>query len=398
MLTGEEQRMAGTVALLHLGFRPFFLGAGVFAVLSVLIWTGLYSLGWNFEPNGLPPVLWHAHEMIYGYSMAVVAGFLLTAVNNWTGVQTLHGYPLLILFLLWATARILAFTQGLVSLQFLAVVDNAFIAVLVLAVTYPVAKVRQWKQIGIVSKLVLMLISNSVFYLGVSGVLADGVRWGLYSGLYLLLALIFAIGRRVIPFFVEKGVGYPVQLKNWRWLDVSSLVLFLAFWVVDVFVSLPGVAASLAGILAILHAVRLVGWYTRGIWKKPLLWVLFLGYGSLIVGFVLKLATFSFGVSPYLSVHAFAFGGIAMMTLGMMARVSLGHTGRSILEPPAHLSAVFAVLYVGVVMRVFLPLIDPGHYSLWIALSQVCWIVSFSIFLYVYTPMLVRPRIDGRYG
>ena len=86
------------------------------------------------------------------------------------------------------------------------------------------------------------------------------------------------------------------------------------------------------------------------------------------------------------------------MTLGMMARVSLGHTGRSILQPPAHLSAVFAVLYVGAVMRVFLPLIDPGHYSLWIALSQVCWIVSFSIFLYVYTPILVRPRIDGRYG
>jgi uncharacterized protein involved in response to NO len=398
MYNSEANRMAGTVALLHLGFRPFFLGAGIFAVLSVLIWTGLYSLGWNVELNGLPPVLWHAHEMIYGYSMAVVAGFLLTAVRNWTGVQTLHGYPLLILFLLWAAARILPFSQGLVSLQFMAIVDNVFIALLVLAVTYPVAKVRQWKQIGIVSKLVLLLISNSVFYLGVSGVLVDGIRWGLYSGLYLLIALIFTIGRRVIPFFIEKGVGYPVQPKNWRWLDGSSLVLFLAFWLVDVFASLPGVTALLAGILAILHAVRMAGWYTHGIWEKPLLWVLFLGYASLIGGFVLKLATVIFGISPYLSVHAFAFGGIAMMTLGMMARVSLGHTGRSILEPPSQLSLVFALLYVGAVTRVLLPLIDPRPYGLWISLSQLCWIVSFSLFLRLYTPMLVRPRIDGRYG
>jgi uncharacterized protein involved in response to NO len=387
--------VSGSVAVLQLGFRPFFLGASVFAVLSVLIWTGLYSLGWNFQPNGLSPVLWHAHEMIYGYSMAVVAGFLLTAVRNWTGVQTLHGYPLLILFLLWAAARILPFTQGLVSLQLMAIVDIVFIALLVIAVSYPVVKVRQWRQIGIISKLFLLLLSNSVFYLGVEGVLADGVRWGLYSGLYLLLALIFTVGRRVIPFFIEKGLGDSVQPRNWRWLDVASLVLFLAFWIVDVFVSLPGVAAVLAGLLAILHAVRLVGWYAGGIWANPLLWVLFLGYASVIVGFVLKVATFSFGVSPHLSVHAFAFGGIAMLTLGMMARVSLGHTGRSVLEPPSQLAAVFVLLYLGAVIRVGLPLIAPRHASLWITLSQLCWIVSFSSFVYVYTPILLRPRIDG---
>lgn len=380
-------------ALLHLGFRPFFLGAATYAVLSVLIWMALYPFGWQIQLHGLRPAVWHAHEMIYGYSMAVVAGFLLTAVKSWTGMQTLTGHPLLLLLLLWAAGRFAPFIGGIPD-ELIAVTDNLFLAFLFLAVTWPLLQAKQWAQIGIASKILLMMLSNVLFYLGVFGIVPNGIKWGLYTGLYLILALIFTMGRRVIPFFIERGVGYPIKLKNWRWLDMSSLVLFVLFWVSDVLVEKAGMTALLAGCLFVLHTIRLTGWYTSGIWRNPLLWVLYLGYSALVVGFALKVATFFFGVSPSLAVHAFAFGGVGMITVGMMSRVSLGHTGRSVLEPPPALSWAYAILGLGAVVRVIFPLVDRYHYVVWIGVSQVLWIISFCLFLVVFAPILIRPRID----
>ncbi|GMQ90923.1 MAG: NnrS family protein [Gammaproteobacteria bacterium] len=398
MIKIEVQQEAHGLALLHLSFRPFFLGAAAFSIIATVIWMAAYTFGWETRPYGLPAMTWHAHEMIYGYAIAVVAGFLLTAIKNWTGIQTLNGPPLLLLFLLWVMARALPFIGAPVDTIVIAVIDNLFIVALIMAAAYPVIKARQWRQLAILLKLLLLLGSNVLFYLGVLDVLEQGIYWGLYSGLYLIMALIFTIGRRVIPFFIERGVGYPVQLKNWKWLDISSLVLFLLFWIADLLAPNGVAVAVLAGILWLLHTTRMVGWYTHGIWRNPLLWVLYLAYGSLVAGFLLKLAVFVFGVSPYLALHAFAFGGIGMMTIGMMSRVSLGHTARSVTEPPAALFWVFLILFIGVVARVLLPLIDPSHHSVWVGLSQVLWIVSFSLFLYVYTPMLFRLRVDGRYG
>lgn len=354
--------------------------------------------GWKQDTAGLPLTTWHAHEMIYGYSLAVIAGFLLTAMKNWTGIQTLHGFPLLLLFLLWLTARLLFFTGGVVSMEVIALVDIAFMVWLISALLVPTIKARQWKQMGIISKLLLLLFSNGIFYAGALGIIEDGIRIGLYSGLYLIVALIFVMGRRVIPFFIEKGVGYPVQLKNRRWLDVSSLVLFLAFWIADIVRpdSLP--VALLAMALVVLHAIRLADWYTPGIWKKPLLWVLYLGYGWLVTGFALKAAVFILGISPFLPLHAFAYGGIGMITVGMMSRVTLGHTGRNVFEPPPVLFWIFIPLLFGTVLRVLLPLIDPTRYIFWVGFSQVLWITAFSIFLTVYLPMLVKPRLDGQPG
>jgi uncharacterized protein involved in response to NO len=332
--------------------------------------------------------------MIYGYSMAVVAGFLLTAVKSWTGMQTLTGHPLLLLLLLWAAGRFAPFIGGIPD-ELIAVTDNLFLAFLFLAVTWPVLQAKQWTQIGIASKVLLMMLSNVLFYLGVFGIVPNGIKWGLYTGLYLILALIFTMGRRVIPYFIERGVGYPIKLKNWRWLDMSSLVLFVLFWVSDVLVEKAGMTALLAGCLFVLHTIRLTGWYTNGIWKNPLLWVLYLGYSALVVGFALKVATFFFGVSPFLAVHAFAFGGVGMITVGMMSRVSLGHTGRSVLEPPPALSWAYAILGLGAVVRVIFPLVDRYHYVVWIGVSQVLWTISFCLFLVVFAPILIRPRVDG---
>jgi uncharacterized protein involved in response to NO len=386
------------VAILNLGFRPFFAGAAAFAVLSMLVWMGIYIFGWQWSQVGLPATIWHAHEMIYGYGMAVIAGFLLTAVKNWTGVQTLYGIPLLLLFLLWLTARLLLLAGGAGVLAWAALADGMFNLMLVAAIAWPVFKVRQFKQFGILSKIILLMLANLLFYAGVLEIYPWGVQAGLYSGVYLVMALIFAMSRRVLPFFIERGVDQPVTLINRAWLDGASLFLFLAFWLADIAEPDSLLVAGLAGALCVLHTIRLAGWYTAGIRAKPLLWVLYLAYMAIAIGFALKVAVYVFGISPFLPLHAFTYGGIGLFTLGMMARVTLGHTGRNILEPPAAAAWMFGLLAIGSVIRVALPMFDAGHYILWMGVSQVLWILAFSLFLRVFLLMLFQPRTDGQFG
>lgn len=387
------------IGLHHLGFRPFFLLGGVFAVGAVVVWLWILSYQGSLpQSSQLGLVQWHAHEMLLGYGVAIIAGFLLTAERNWTGVQTLHGSPLLLLAALWLVARIMPFVPHEKAILVMAVLDLMFNGLLCLALLHPIVKVRQWKHLSIWTKILLLLGANAAFYLGVFNLLDDGVRIGLYTALYVIVALIMLMGRRVIPFFIEKGVDYPVSVRNYRWLDLSSLVLMLVFIVVEVFIVMPEYAAITAVALAILHGWRLLGWYTHGIWKKPLLWSLYLGYAWLIIGFVLKAVSHWGTVNPMLAVHAFTYGGVGMLTLGMMARVALGHTGRDVFTPPRILSMVFLLLFAGSVSRVLMPLLVTGQYSMWIMLSQWLWIAAFAGFVIIYTPMLVKGRVDGKYG
>ncbi|MDX2457203.1 MAG: NnrS family protein [Gammaproteobacteria bacterium] len=384
-------------AILNLGFRPFFAGAAVFSVLSMLVWMGSYVFGWQWQQAGLPAMIWHAHEMIFGYGMAVIAGFLLTAIKNWTGVQTLYGIPLLLLFLLWLTARLLL-AGGDGVLAWAALADGLFNLLLVAALAWPIFKVRQFKQFGILSKVILLMLANLLFYAGALEIYPWGLQAGLYSGVYLILALIFVMSRRVLPFFIERGVGQPVTLTNRAWLDGASLFLFVAFWLADIIEPDSLLVAWLAGVLCVLHAIRLAGWYVAGIWGQPLLWVLYLAYVAVAIGFALKVAVYMFGISPFLPLHAFTYGGTGLFTLGMMARVTLGHTGRNILEPPTAVAWMFGLLAIGSVIRVVLPLFDAAHYIFWVGVSQALWIIAFSLFAWVFLPMLFRPRTDGKFG
>ena len=397
MLNIEQPARQPGIAILNLGFRPFFSSAALFAVVLMLAWMGLYTLGWHWQP-ALPAVTWHAHEMIFGYGMAVIAGFLLTAVKNWTGVQTLHGIPLLLLFLLWLTARLLLLAGGAGVLVWAALADGLFNVLLVLALAWPVFKVRQFKQFGIVSKILLLTLANLLFYAGVLEIYPWGIQAGLYSGVYLIMALIFVMSRRVLPFFIERGVPQEVTLTNRAWLDGASLLLFVGFWIADIAApdSLP--VAVLAGLLCVLYSIRLVDWHTPGIWRMPLLWVLYLAYVTIVLGFALKVAVYLFGLSPFLPLHAFTYGGIGLFTLGMMARVTLGHTGRNILEPPATVSWMFGLVLVGSIVRVVLPLLDAARFTFWMGLSQVLWILAFSLFLVTFLRMLYQPRTDGQPG
>ena len=394
----SEPSIAAGSAWLRLGFRPFFLAAGGYAVVAILAWYAAYIHGWSLPSAGLAPVTWHGHEMIYGYSLAVVAGFLLTAVRNWTGIPTLRGMPLLFLFLFWLFARLFILLGGSDFLLAAASFDLLFLAVLCAAIAGPIVRTRQWHNIAIVGKVVLLLVSNLVFFLGVAGILAQGVYWGLYSGLYILIALILTLSRRVLPYFIEKGVGYPLKLHNSKTVDIASLIFFLGFWLAELARPDTMLVAVLAGGLFFLHLWRLLGWYTAGIWKKPLLWVLYIAYAAIIAGFALKAASYFTAISPSLALHAFAVGGIGLMTLGMMARVALGHTGRNVFEPPPLLFWIFTILFAALMARVALPMLFQQHYQLWIALSQWLWLSAFLIYFIRYFPILTRPRVDGQDG
>jgi len=395
----ETQPLRSPPVFLSLGFRPFFAAAALFAVLSTLAWMQIYVFSRGWTPGELPAVVWHAHEMIYGYAIAVIAGFLLTAVRNWTGMPTPQGPALLLLLLSWAAGRLLILGTGHAALAGAAAADATFGALLLIAIARPVVRARQWRQSGILSKVALLLCANLLFYAGALGYFPPGVRAGLYSGVYLIVALILVMARRVLPFFIERGVGYSVRLRNYRWLDQAGLLGFFLFWIADILQPDGRAAAALAGLLGILHLLRMAGWYTPGIRHRPLLWSLYAGYGFLVIGFALKAAVPLFGVSPLLALHAFAYGGIGLFTLGMMTRVSIAHTGRDILSPYPTLFWMFAALLLGALLRVLGPLLEPARHVLWIGLSQTMWIAAFAIFLFTCLPMLLKPaRRDNQPG
>lgn len=384
-------------ALFNLGFRPFFLLAGLFSIASILLWGGMVVYGWPAPRMVYALSQWHAHEMIYGYAVAVVAGFLLTAVRNWTNVPTVIGWPLGGLAALWLAARVVGLAMPQ-QVWLMAVLDGAFNLLLCAALAQPIIRAKQKQQIGILLIMALLTLGNALFYLGALGYLEQGIAWGLYAGLYLIISLIFVMARRVVPFFIERGVGYEVVLQNRAWVDRSSIFLLLLFLISEVFLRWAGIAALLAALLVVVHGVRLYGWHTPGIWRKPLLWVLFVGYAAAVFGFLLKALTPLMGLSPSLAVHAFAVGGIGMMTVGMMARVALGHTGRSIQEPIKGLQLVFFLLAAAFIARVLLPLALPAHYLVWLAFAQAFWMSAYALFLFIYFPILIKPRVDGMPG
>lgn len=384
-------------ALFNLGFRPFFLGAGLFAVISVALWLA-YFLNLFILPAGpISSFQWHAHEMIYGYAMAVIAGFLLTAVTNWTGLPTLSGIKLALLFSLWAAARLL-FSLGEPYLLAAGICDLLFATVLLVVLSRPIIQSKQWKQFAVVAKVLLMALCNLLFFLGVYGYIDDGLLWGIYGGLYTLVGLILTIGRRVLPFFIERGTDKPGHLFNSRWLDISSLFAVLAFFISELILKNLAFSAYLALFIALVNGIRLIGWHRTGIWKKSLLWSLYLSFWFICFGFLLFAASYFLNTPKYLAIHALAYGGIGLATLSMMSRVTLGHTGRDVSSPPKAIGFTFGLFLSGAVIRVVLPLFDAFNYLTLIKVSQLLWIIAFVIFTAIYLPMLVKARGDGKPG
>lgn len=386
-----------TSPFLEMGFRPFFLSASVFAIMAMSLWAGVYVFDVDLPMTGMTASQWHAHEMFYGYALAVIAGFLLTSVRTWTQLPTAHGYTLLALLLLWAAARLL-WLFGSSYMLAAAIFDMAFALGLSWILARRIVQAKQWKQLAIIGKLLLLTVFQAIFYLGIFGVIAQGVQWGIYGGLYLVIALILTMGRRVIPFFIERAAGFDVQLRQYVWLDTTILITFLLLSINAVFIGHEPATAYLALLLFVASAARLVGWYHAVIFKHCLLWSLYLAFWMISLGFLLLALPYFMAdmlpvASGYLAIHAFTVGAIAVITLSMMARVSLGHTGRNVYQPPRLLKYALVAIALSAVVRVVLPYADIWSHVVLVGLSQLLWVLAFALFTWIYAPILWRSKL-----
>ncbi|OYY49832.1 MAG: short-chain dehydrogenase [Methylophilaceae bacterium 17-44-8] len=385
------------LALFNLGFRPFFLGACLFAIISIALWMLVYFSYMTIPFDNISQSQWHAHEMLYGYSMAVVAGFLLTAVKNWTGLPTVFGPPLMLLFLLWCVARLL-FLFGSTFLPWVAATDLLFGLILIISLTHPIVNAKQWKQLAVISKVTLLWLGNIVFYLGCFGLLNNGMQYAINGAVLLFISLILMMGRRVIPFFIERGTETKVVLKQYQWLDLSILALFIALFINAMSLNHAVITTLLAWSLFVLNGYRLINWHTSGIWRVPLLWSLYVAAWLINLGFFFYGLPSQQGNFSILTLHLFTMGGIGLMTLSMMSRVALGHTGRDIKTPSPWIGWAFGMLIVSVLFRAIVPMFTTQFYQSWVLTASILWMVSFAIFASIYIPILLKPRTDGAFG
>ncbi|MFP5417671.1 MAG: NnrS family protein [Gammaproteobacteria bacterium] len=377
-----------------LGFRPFFLAAGLYAVVMMGLWLGV--LKGVIRIGGLAPVLWHAHEMIFGFAVAVIAGFLLTAARNWTGLATPSGRALAALFLLWLAGRVSFFVPGL-SPGSIALIDLLFLPVLAVVLARPILKAHQFHNFPFPLMLLVLTAANALVHAEALGRSDARAGTGLYLAVYVIVTMITVMGGRVIPSFTDNKLGS--RARRWKTLEILVPVTTLAALLAVLIVPRSPLTALLAAAAASAHGIRLAGWYTSKLWSVPLLWVLHLGYAWIPAGFVL-LAVSAAGLNPMATgsaLHAFTAGAIGVLTLGMMARVSLGHTGR-MLEPARLMTLAFAALNLAALIRVGVPLFAPGAYATTLLLAGLLWMTGFGLFVAIYAPILLRPRVDGKPG
>ena len=396
-----DRKNDNTFLLFALGFRPFFLFAGSSAVILILIWLSQLVPKTVFV-SYLPKVTvyyssvgWHAHEMLFGYSVAVIAGFLLTAAGNWTGVKIIHGWRLILLSAVWLAGRISPLISDIPN-WFVAVSDLMFIPLLAIVIAVPLIRAKQWNNVIFIPLLLLMALANLLVHLSALDVISLSSIVGSRVMLYLVILLIALMGGRVIPFFTERGVT-GATTRKWTWIERLSPLSIICFALSDIFYGDRVLTAYLAIFAVVVHSSRLAGWYSSKIWKVPLVWVLQLAYAWIIVGFIIKSLSLLSLNETGLAYHAFTVGGIGIMTLGMMARVSLGHTGRE-MQTNHWMVLAFFLINLATILRVILPLFTQGSYMQFITIAGWLWLLAFMIFVVIYTPMWIRPRVDGRDG
>ncbi|MDY0873201.1 NnrS family protein [Dongia rigui] len=395
-----EHRQASRFALFDYGFRPFFLIGACQAAVAVPIWVAIWrgSLGW--QPT-LPPALWHGHEMLFGFATAALAGFMLTAVPNWTGGAAIRGWKLMLLVALWLAGRIAAFTPWP---DFFALVDIAFLPALALTLG-PGILLRNGRRNGILVAILLLLafLNAGVHFdgwgwTGLSGAFLSG-SWSLRVAIAVFALLIGLIGGRIVPAFTQGGMkmsGVPFQITGHRLVD-GAAVLSLAFHLLatglDLASTIIGVAALIAALANALRLLRWQGWRTLGV---PLVWVLHLGYAWLVVGLLLSgLAVFDL-VPAASGIHALTAGSFSTMIMAVMSRASLGHTGRQLIASRATAVAYLA-LTAAALLRVLAPFAGNGEPAL-IDCAGLFWSLAFLIFIQQYLPILIGARPDGRPG
>ena len=387
------------VAAFDYGFRPFFLGVALSAVLLVPLWAGSFSFGLPLATDW-PPALWHAHEMLFGCVAAAVAGFLLTSVPSWTGRRGFAGAPLMLLFAVWLLGRVATGTSSHWPSLLVAVVDLAFLPLLAALLAWPLLRERN-RNTPLLLVLLGFWVCNTAFHRGVLDDEPDLARRSLLAGINLVLVLVTVIGGRITPSFTATALrrrGIEGVVRASKGLTVCAVTLMVLVTAVDAV--RPGSVAAgwLALAAAVAQGARLAQWRGWHVRREPILWILHLAYLWLPAGLALK-ALWILAAVPVAAfwLHALTVGAIATMILGVMTRVSLGHTGR-----PLQLHPLVVVAYLLVSAAAFarvlagsLPVLG---YAAAIALSAALWAAAFALFLWVYAPILMAPRVDGKRG
>ena len=384
-------------ALLSYGFRPFFLLAAGWAALTLLTLVGAFVLG-AWPAGALPLARWHGHEMLFGFVAATIAGFLLTAVPAWTGSRAVSGFPLAALAALWLAGR--AAMSPWLKLQGTPwlLLDVAFFPALAVALAVPLVRARNYRNFQFLLILALLASADALFVAVQLGWLAAPPFDPLRMGVNLVMLLIVVVGGRIIPAFTRNALlkaGVRCTFTPLPWLDRACLAAAASVVIVDIVRPDSVIAGWLAALTAALLAVQMSRWFGHRTLRMPIVWVLHAGFLWLCVALALK-ALWLLAQAPWAAnwLHALTAGAFGTMTLGVMTRVALGHTGRELVVARS-IAVAYVLVIAGAALRVAGPTALPAQYVPVLAAAGALWSVAFVVFLIVYTPLLVAPRPDA---
>lgn len=383
------------------GFRPFFLLAGIQAVLAVGAWLAILR-GKGPLPDWPNAVAWHAHEMIFGFAGAAIAGFLLTSVPVWTGRTALAGRPLAALAGLWLAGRLSVFFAGtLPSAWIAASIDAAFFAVLALGTGIPIFRSRSYRNYAFPLIAGVLALANLLTHAGAMGPWPEAGAAGIRLAVGCVVLVIATIGGRLVPLFTRaaiKRTGAEQEVSYLAWADAATGPLVGAFVLSDTVAPGTPVNGALALVAGAVVALRTKGWALRFALRDPLLWSMHLAYLWIPIGLIaIGISVFDDAIPRNIALHALTTGAIGGMVLAIMTRVALGHTGRPFCAPPG-IALAYGLVFAAAFMRTAALLIAPGAMGSLLLISGATWISAFAIFIAVYTPYLISPRVDGKPG
>jgi uncharacterized protein involved in response to NO len=387
-------------ALWRQAFRPFFLFASLFAALALAIWALVLAGRVSLSPYG-GLTFWHSHEMLFGFVAAIIVGFLLTAVQNWTGLRATHGWPLVGLFIMWLSGRIALVLAPQGWSYLVAVLDIGFLPLATLLLARLVWKVRQYRNLIFVPVLLLLATCNFLTHLSVMLTEPYLLQWGNYGAVMLITLLMTIVAGRVMPMFTANGTGTK-KVDNLLWLErlvIGSTALIVGLYVSKLVQFLPEpILVAIFVLASWAHALRILRWKTWLTFTTPLVWSLHLAYWFIPVSLALFALHFAdFAISASSALHGLTAGAMSSLILAMLARISLGHTGRP-LQAHCLLSYAFALIVLAGISRFVAGLITVHWPVSLYSLSVILWSSAYGIYLLIYLPILTSPRPDGRPG
>ncbi|MDE1334720.1 NnrS family protein [Vibrio aestuarianus] len=380
-------------AWLRLGFRPFFLLGSLYAIIAISLWVWMFQTG---QPSMLqvPALWWHVHEMLFGFAMAIVVGFLLTAVQNWTGINGTKHYRLLLLVVLWLAARVLLWTP--VPLWLTSSIEALFLALAAYEIGSRVVKAKGWKNLFFVPLFVLAIAANFASYATIKGMppFSSAAVW--QAMLWWFTLLLSVMGARVIPFFTARRFNFE-KAQPLQWLDWLANAPIAALFILSFFpMTMEQLGQPLMIVAGVAQLARFIRWKPWLTLSEPLVWSLHAAYVCLPLSLLLRGLMDNTYVAHNL-IHLFAIGALAGVILAMITRVTMGHTGRAIYQGP-NMSVAFFALVIAAFIRSFGVAFFPAQLFMMVNISGALWVLAFSLFVWKFGSMLITPRVDGHPG